>query len=90
MSEYNVQLHCCNDWYMSAVCRGIVGEYNVQLHCCNDWYMSAVCRGIVSEYNVQLHCCNDCAICRQSVEALCVSITYNYTAVMTVVSVGSV
>ena len=44
----------------------------------------------MGEYNVQLHCCNDCGICRQCVEALWVSITYNYTAVMTVVYVGSV
>ena len=42
------------------------------------------------EYNVQLHCCNDCCICRQCVEALCVRITYNYTAVVTLVYVGSV
>ena len=44
----------------------------------------------MGEYSLQLHSCNDCGICWQCVEALWVSIAYNYTAVMTVVSVGSV
>ena len=44
----------------------------------------------MGEYNVQLHCYNDCGICRHCAQTLWVSIAYNYTAVMTVVSVGSV
>ena len=44
----------------------------------------------ISLCDTKLHCCSDCGICRPCAETLWVSITYNYMAVMTVVSVGSV